>query len=223
MTVMNGSGLSAGGIPRHWFFDLDGTLARTGEDIVAAWKKSIADLGRECPRFDEVFSIGPTLDKVVYDLFDDATPELVAQMVERFRPNYDESGFPCTEPYPGVPEWLAELKAAGARLYIVTNKRHAPTHGIVRKFGWDSLFDGVWSFDSFPGVKYKKPDLLAHLLQTLPADPSDAVMVGDTKGDIDAGKANGMRTIGVTWGYGSRDELAGADELAEERGGVCRM
>ena len=199
----------------HWFFDLDGTLARTGEDIIAAWKKSLADLGRECPRFDEVFTIGPTLDKVVYQLFDDASPELVEQMVARFRPNYDESGFPNTVPYPGVPEWLRSLKAVGAKLYIVTNKRHAPTQGIVRKFGWDSLFDGVWSFDSFPGVKYKKPDLLAHLLATHAIDPSDAVMVGDTKGDVDAGLANGMHTMAVAWGYGSSDELQAADEFLE--------
>ena len=203
----------------HWFFDLDGTLARTGEDIIAAWKRSIADLGRECPRFDEAFTIGPTLEKVVYDLFDDASPELVAQMVERFRPNYDESGFPNTVPYPGVPERLAALKADGAKLYIVTNKRHAPTQGIVRKFGWDALFDGVWSFDSFPGVKYRKPDLIAHLLKDLAIDPADAVMVGDTKGDVDAGRANGLRTVGVTWGYGSREELADADEIVEEVNG----
>ena len=200
----------------HWFFDLDGTLARTGEDIIAAWKKSIADLGRECPHFDEVFTIGPTLEKVVYELFDDASPELVAQMVARFRPNYDESGFPNTVPYPGVPEWLRSLKAAGAKLYIVTNKRQAPTQGIVRKFGWEVLFDGVWSFDSFPGVKYKKPDLLAHLLATHAIDPSDAVMVGDTKGDVEAGRANGLYTVGVTWGYGSREELENADELKEK-------
>lgn len=200
----------------HWFFDLDGTLARTGEDIIAAWKQSLADLGRECPHFDEVFTIGPTLEKVIYQLFDDASPELVEQMVARFRPNYDESGFPNTVPYPGVPEWLRSLKAAGAKLYIVTNKRHAPTQGIVRKFGWDTLFNGVWSFDSFPGVKYKKPDLLAHLLATHAIDPSDAVMVGDTGGDVEAGRANGVYTVGVTWGYGSREELATADEMLEK-------
>lgn len=207
----------------HWFFDLDGTLAQTGEDIIAAWKRSVADIGRTCPRFDEVFKIGPTLEQVIYDLFDDASPELVAQMVARFRPNYDESGFPNTVPYPGVPERLAELKASGARLYIVTNKRHAPTQAIVRKFGWDRLFDGVWSFDTISGVKYKKPQLLAYLLQKLEIDPTDAVMVGDTKGDVDAGKANGMYTIGVTWGYGSREELVGADEIVDKRDGICRM
>ena len=221
---MEGLAERAGGIPcRHWFFDLDGTLARTGEDIVAAWKKSIADLGRDCPRFDEVFRIGPTLERVTYELFDDATPELVAQLVARFRPNYDESGFPNTVPYPGVPERLAALKAAGARLYIVTNKRHAPTQKIVRKFGWDRLFDGVWSFDSISGVRYRKPELLAYLLRMLSVDPDDAVMVGDTKGDVDAGRANGMRTVGVTWGYGTREELAEADVIAEMKGGACVM
>lgn len=204
-----------GAVRRHWFFDFDGTLARTGEDIIAAWKKSLSDLGRECPRFDEVFTIGPTIDKVVYDLFDDASPELVEKVVERFRVNYDESGFPNTIPYPGVPEWLDALKSSGAKLYIVTNKRHAPTQKIVKKLGWDSLFDGVWSFDSMPGMRYRKPDLLARLLSEMGISHSDSVMVGDTKGDIDAGSVNGMHTVGVTWGYGSREELVGADEIKD--------
>ena len=101
------------------------------------------------------------------------------------------------------------------RIYIVTNKRHAATQKIVRALGWDSMFDGVWSFDSIPEMRYGKPDLLARLLKDLDIAPEDAVMVGDTKGDIDAGKANGVYTIGVTWGYGSREELSEADELCE--------
>lgn len=200
---------------RHWFFDFDGTLARTGEDIILAWKKTISDMGLSCPHFDEVFRIGPTLERVAYELFEDATPELVAEIGERYKPNYDESGFPNTVPYPGVPEKLAALKESGAKIYIVTNKRHAATQKIVKVLGWDGLFDGVWSFDSFPGVKYKKPELLARLLCELGVEPSDAVMVGDTKGDIDAGKANGVHTVGVTWGYGAREELSEADELCE--------
>lgn len=200
---------------RHWFFDFDGTLARTGEDIILAWKKTISDMGLSCPHFDEVFRIGPTLERVAYELFEDATPELVAEIGERYKPNYDESGFPNTVPYPGVPEKLAALKESGAKIYIVTNKRHAATQKIVKVLGWDGLFDGVWSFDSFPGVKYKKPELLARLLCELGVEPSDAVMVGDTKGDIDAGKANGVHTVGVTWGYGAREELSEAGELCE--------
>ena len=196
----------------HWFFDLDGTLARTGEDILVAWKGALGALGRDLSHFDERFSIGPPLEKVLYELYDDASPELARALMEEFKPRYDDSGFPNTVPYPGVPELLASLKAAGAKIYIVTNKRHNATQGIVRKFGWDRLFDGVWSYDTFE-VKYKKPDLLAYLLKTLGIDPADAVMVGDTDGDIDSGRRNGMATIGVTWGYGPREGLALADAV----------
>ena len=196
----------------HWFFDLDGTLARTGEDIVVAWKGALTALGRDISDFDRVFKIGPPLEKVVYELYDDATPQLIADLLERFKPLYDESGFPNTVPYPGVPELLAALKASGAKIYIVTNKRHAPTQGIARKFGWDRLFDGIWSYDTLD-VKYKKPDLLARLLRELEIDAADAVMVGDTQGDVDAGRANSLATIGVTYGYGAREELASADQV----------
>ena len=66
---------------QHWFFDLDGTLARTGEDIVSAWKAALAALGRDLASFDRVFRIGPTFEKVVYELYDDATPQLVEDAV----------------------------------------------------------------------------------------------------------------------------------------------
>lgn len=204
----------------HWFFDLDGTLARTGEDILIAWKGALTRLGRDLSRFDEVFSIGPTLEKIVYELYPDATPDLVSQLLDEFKPLYDESGFPNTVPYSGVVEALTTLKASGARLYIVTNKRHAPTQGIVRKFGWDKLMDGVWSYDSLE-VKYKKPDLLARLLKELSVNPADAVMVGDTRGDVDAGKVNALATIGVTWGYGARDELDGANRVIDSADRIC--
>ena len=197
---------------QHWFFDLDGTLARTGEDIVVAWKTALVELGRDLTNFDRVFRIGPTLEKVVYEMYDDATPKLVEDLTARFKPLYDGGGFPNTVPYPGVPELLTAIKAEGAKAYIVTNKRHSATRLIAKKFGWDRLLDGVWSYDTFE-TKYKKPDLLAKLLKDLGIDPKDAVMVGDTKGDVDAGKANGMATIGVSYGYGTPEEVAEADAV----------
>ena len=205
----------------HWFFDLDGTLARTGEDIIAAWKGAIAALGRDLTRFDEVFKIGPTLEKMVYELYDDATPELVSALMEAFKPRYDGSGFPNTVQYPGVPELLAAIRAAGGRSYIVTNKRHSATQLIAMKFGWDRARDGVWSYDTFE-TKYKKPELLAKLLQDLGVNSKDAVMVGDTKGDVDAGKANGMATIGATWGYGTPEEVSAADHVFDSAAEIAK-
>ena len=205
----------------HWFFDLDGTLARTGEDIIVAWKGALTALGRDLTNFDKVFKIGPTLEKIVYELYDDATPQLVANLMEKFKPLYDESGFPNTVPYPGVPELLAAIRAQGGKAYIVTNKRHNATQLIAKKFGWDRSLDGVWSYDTFE-TKYKKPELLAKLLKDLGVNPKDAVMVGDTKGDVDAGKTNRMATIGATWGYGTPEEVSAADFAFGTAGDIAK-
>lgn len=206
---------------RHWFFDLDGTLARTGEDIVVAWKGALTALGRDLANFDKVFKIGPTLEKIVYELYDDATPQLIEDLMARFKPLYDESGFPNTISYPGVPELLAAIRAQGGKAYIVTNKRHNATRLIAKKFGWDRSLDGVWSYDTFE-TKYTKPELLAKLLTDLGINPEDSVMVGDTKGDVDAGKANGMATIGVTYGYGTPEEVSAADFAFGTAGDIAK-
>ena len=197
---------------RHWFFDFDGTLCDTEADIKRAWRAALRELGRDCPKFDAVYRTGPTLDQVTYMLFDDATPELVEQIRARFKTCYDQGGFPETKPYPWVPAWLAALKAKGCHLYVATNKRYSPMGALMRKMGWEDLFDGYYSFDMYAGEKLTKAALLARVLAERGIDPADAVMVGDTRGDVEAGKAAGLYTIGCTWGYGTRAELEGADE-----------
>ena len=206
---------------KHWFFDLDGTLARTGEDIVVAWKGALQAMGRDLTNFDKVFKIGPTLEKIVYELYDDATPQRVEDLTSTSQPLYDESGFANTVPYAGIPVMLAAIRAAGGKCYIVTNKRHRATQLIAKKFGWDRTMDGIWSYDSFE-TKYKKPELLAKLLTELKVDAADAVMVGDTKGDVETGKANKTATIGVTYGYGTSEEVASADYVFSAAGDIAK-
>ena len=197
---------------QHWFFDFDGTLCDTEADIKSAWRAALRNLGRDCPHFDRVYRTGPTLDQVVYMLFDDATPELVDAVKAQFRTCYDAGGFPATRPYPWVPGWIADLKRQGCHVYVATNKRWNPTRLLMAKLGWDVLFDGYYSFDMFANP-LSKAELLAEAMHLRGIDPADAVMVGDTKGDVTSGAAAGMYTIGCTWGYGTREELEGADEI----------
>ena len=198
---------------QHWFFDFDGTLCDTEADIKSAWRAALHNIGRDCPQFDRVYRTGPTLDQVVYMLFDDATPELVDAVKAQFRTCYDASGFPNTRPYPWVPGWLADLRAQGCSLYVATNKRWRPLKALRARLGWEDMFDGWYAFDMYEGRRLTKAELLAHVMKTRGIDPADAVMVGDTAGDVTAGKTAGMYTIGCTWGYGSREELEGADEI----------
>lgn len=211
---------------QHWFFDFDGTLCDTEADIKSAWRAALRNIGRECPHFDRVYRTGPTLEQVVYMLFDDATPALVDAVKAQFRTCYDASGFPATRPYPWVPAWLADLKRQGCRIYVATNKRWAPTRILMEKLGWDSLFDGFYTVDMFvdpaakaatsaalPKRSLTKAELLAEVMRARGIAPADAVMVGDTQGDVTSGAAAGMYMIGCTWGYGTREELEGANEI----------
>ena len=197
---------------RHWFFDFDGTLCDTEADIKSAWRAALRNIGRDCPHFDRVYRTGPTLDQVVYMLFDDATPELVDAVKAQFRTCYDAGGFPATRPYPWVPAWIADLKHQGCHVYVATNKRWNPTRLLMAKLCWDELFDGYYSFDMF-AKPLSKAELLAEVMRQRGIDPADAVMVSDTKGDVTSGAAAGLYTIGCTWGYGTREELEGADEI----------
>ena len=199
---------------RHWFFDLDGTLADTEADIRESWRQTLADLGLECPRFDELYTTGPTIDEVTRTLFPDLYgPDLVAKIRCGFQRHYDHDGFPNTRPYPGVIEAVRRLRAAGLQTYIATNKRYAATQTMVRHFGWD-CFTRVYSSDMYadgPLGKLRKPQLLAHALEENGIDAREAAMVGDTRNDFEAARFNGVVSVAVPWGYGSAEELALAD------------
>lgn len=208
---------------RFCFFDLDGTLADTDPDIRGAWKAALADLGLDCPAFDEKFVAGPPIDEMTRILFPDRfTQELADGIRIRFAAHYDNDGFPETREYPGVLDEVRRLKAEGRAVAIVTNKRFAAATAMARHFGWDEVFDGVYAGDMFadPAVaarfgatagKVRKPELLRMVMAALGAAPAECALVGDTSSDFEAAAANGVLSVGVAWGYGTPEELSRAD------------
>lgn len=207
---------------RHWFFDFDGTLCDTEADIKNAWRSTIRELGLDLAPFEMLYSTGPSIDDMVRLMWPESADDaLIAAVRAAFVRHYDASGFPLTEPYPGIVERLDLLKSGGARIYIVTNKRYSATCALVDRLDWQGFFDGVYSSDKYkdgPIGKLRKPALLAQAMKEQGAAAEESAIVGDTYLDIEAGKANGTYTIGVTWGYGTREELekAGADEIKSD-------
>lgn len=203
---------------RFWFFDLDGTLADTDRDIRQSWKLALADLGLECPDFDDRFVTGPPIEEIVKLLFPGrCTEELIASARALFGRHYDHDGFPNTSEYPGVLDRVRALKAAGARVFIVTNKRLAGATAMAAKFGWMSVFEGLYTGDMHkddPKIgKLRKPELLRMVMAGLGARPEESVMVGDTVSDFEAAERNGVESVAVAWGYGTPEELARATRL----------
>lgn len=206
---------------RFWFFDLDGTLADTDADIRLAWKAAIADMGLSCPGFDERFVAGPPIEEMARSLFPGVcTDALVLGLREAFGRRYDESGFPSTREYPGVVDRVRAIRADGARVFIVTNKRYAGAKAMAAKFGWTDLFEGLYAGDMHkddPAIgKMRKPELLARVMREVGAEPGQSALVGDTRSDFEAARANGVESVGVAWGYGTPEELAEADRLARK-------
>ena len=192
---------------KHIFFDLDGTLFDTQRDLKHAWKTVIAGYGREIPDFEDIYRIGPPLQEIVKVLFPDFDSTLQAEAIEKFKSLYDYSTHDRTFAYPWMDKYLRFLVGSGCAIYVVTNKRIHPADFLVRKNGWNEFFSAIYTPDIHVGKIYKKHETIALLMKEYSVSSDTAVMVGDTSGDIIAGKNNGIATAGVTWGYGSKDEL----------------
>lgn len=195
------------------FFDLDGTLCDTAPDILGCWRKTLERRGLDWGRFEREFRIGPPLEPTVREIFREETRQWCEELIAEFRAIYVSCGFPETRPYPGIPELLARLQAQGAELFVATNKLLQPSREILKRNGWSDLFRKVFAPDLIAGERHSKAELLSLAVREYGLRPSRCVMIGDTAGDVKAGKEAGMETIGVLWGYGGEAELAGADRI----------
>lgn len=198
--------------------DLDGTLTDPREGIVRSLAHAFAVLGAGVPGDARLARcIGPPLEDSFADLLPDPTPARVAAAIEHYRERFDRVGWRENRVYAGVPEFLAALRARGVRALIVTSKPRVAAVRIARHFGFGSALDAIYGAE-LDGTRGRKPELLAHVLAQEGVEPGRAVMLGDRRHDVEGARANGVRSLGVTWGYGDRAELeaAGATWICDD-------
>ena len=126
-----------------------------------------------------------------------------------YRVRFSDVGLFENEVYPGIPDLLARLRERNLRLFVATSKPHVFARRIVEHFGLGGFFEAVYGSE-LDNRNADKRDLLRHLVATEGFDPARAVMIGDREHDAIGARAVGMPAIGVTWGYGSREELLAA-------------
>ena len=181
--------------------------ACTAPDILCSWRNTLEKRGLDWGRFEREFRIGPPLEPTVREIFREETRQWCEELIAEFRAIYVSCGFPETRPYPGIPELLARLQAQGAELFVATNKLLQPSREILKRNGWSDLFRKVFAPDLIAGERHSKAELLSLAVREYGLRPSRCVMIGDTAGDVKAGKEAGLKTIGVLWGYGDRAAL----------------
>ena len=194
--------------------DLDGTLTDPAAGIIAAIRHAMTTLGAEPPPPSELrWTIGPPLRQTFPILLGDGCD--VEAAVAAYRAHYGAGGLFDATVYDGVFAALDTLRAFPARLLLCTAKAELFARRILDHFGLTPHFDGIYGPD-LAGKLDDKGDLIAHMLAVERFDPADAVMIGDRANDVRAAARHGIPAVGVLWGYGDAEELAGAAALCAE-------
>ncbi|MBI2986505.1 MAG: HAD-IA family hydrolase [Deltaproteobacteria bacterium] len=189
-------------------FDLDGTLADTGQDLADAvnYVRSRLHLAPLDDRL--VYShVGRGAEHLLRGSLPEKCQDRFQEVMGLFLKRYESHLLDTTVLYPHVKETLDYFREK--KRVVVTNKLHRFTVLVLRGLGIEDYFDAILGGDSVP---QKKPDPgpLNQVLTTFGVRPVKALMVGDGGMDIEAGKRAGVLTCGVTYGLGDKEELAAA-------------
>jgi phosphoglycolate phosphatase len=198
-------------MPRVCLFDLDGTLVDSREPILTALNAALTDHALE-PISDEILHkhVGPPLRDSLTRLLEERHRDLalVVPLIESFRDHYSVVSVRMARAYAGIPELLDQLQLV-ARLGVVTSKPAAYARPILETLGFARSME-VIEGPSLEEIE-PKPETLARALRLLESvDRDRVVLIGDRHHDVAAARANGIESIGVTWGFGSTEELVGA-------------
>jgi phosphoglycolate phosphatase len=197
-------------------FDLDGTLIDPRPGITRSVQYALQKLGRvDVPdEADLLWTIGPPLRENLASLLGTNDKALIEQGATYYRERFGEVGLFENKIYPGVNDLLARLKKEGFLVYLATSKPHSYAVRILEYYHLTPYFDNVYGSE-LDGTLSDKGQLLTHLLSTEGKKMGKPLMIGDRLHDIRAAKQNHLAAAGVTYGYGSLEELinAGADYI----------
>lgn len=207
------------------FFDLDGTLVDSSEGITSSVEYALNKLGIFPETRKELYCfIGPPLLES-FMRFYGFSEEKAGEAVDLYRERYREKGVYMNRVYEGVPELLSSLAEAGIKPVLATSKPEVFADIVLDTMGLKPYFcfAAGAELDDKEGrqrkLRIKKEDVIAYALESLGIeDPKRALMVGDRLHDIVGANKNGMDSVGVLFGFGSREELteAGATYIAAE-------
>ena len=192
-------------------FDLDGTLLDTLGDIAGACNQALTACG--CP-VHEVEEYKRFVGSGIMNLFRRALPEeqrteeMVMRMRDAFVQYYDEHKDETTRPYPGIEDLLEKLSAKGIALAVASNKYQEATEELVARYFGDYTFTSVLGQREGRPIKPDAGVILEAIASCEGVRPHEVIYCGDSDVDMQTGINAGVRTVGVTWGFRSREELA---------------
>lgn len=196
-------------MPEAVLLDFDGTLADTAPCIILTLRETFRTMGIPIP---DDSTIRNTIGLTLYDsvrILGNLEPQDTEKGVEIYRSLFPTFEIDHVSMFPGVPETIRHLRALGVRLAICTSRGTLSLHRILERNGLLECFETMVTASD--GIKSKPaPDMVLTLLERMGLKPEDAIVVGDTTYDIDMGSAARCRTVAVTYGNHSREQLLGS-------------
>ncbi len=201
---------------KHILFDLDGTLTDPKTGITRCIQYALEQLGVPVPPVDElVWCIGPPLLGSLEKLLkgDTRRAEIALSL---YRERFQQVGKFENIVYPEIPNLLAQLNRREYQLFVATSKPRVYARDIIAHFNLSKFFQKIYGSE-LDGTLSQKADLIGHILEKENLPAQNTLMVGDREHDIIGAKACGVQGLGVTYGYGSREELeeAGANHIID--------
>ena len=188
-------------IPSHILFDLDGTLIDSAPTIIDTLSSVLRSRSIKANVELGSWLIGPPLREVLTKIVGSSSPGILDDLMENFVREYDSKAYRFTSPFEGVDSTLSTLKEKGHFLYIVTNKRIAPTRLILEHLDWAKYFEGVYSQDAFDPRLGSKKEAIDRAIEIHNIPRDQAIYIGDRFEDEDAARGVGIAFGAATWGY----------------------
>lgn len=207
------------------FFDFDGTLVDSGPGIFYSVRYALEHMGLP-PMTDVQLRrfVGPPLD-YSFATFCGLERVDAERAVALYREIYRTQGIKMAALYPGVLQTLQTLHDRGKTLYVATSKPEPFAKEMLADMGAAQYFSGIFGA-TFDGARHTKEDVLRYALNmTGVTDLQACLMIGDRYYDVEGAQAVGMQTLGVSYGFGNRQELeqAGAVSIADTPQEICGL
>lgn len=194
---------------KYMLFDLDGTLTNPQEGITNSVAYALEQYGIHVEDRSSLNKfIGPPLKDSFMEYYGFAE-DRAEEAVWKYREYFNEDGIFENKVYPGIPQMLQRLNDQGKILIVATSKPTVYAKRILERFELSQYFADVQGSE-MDGRRTKKEEVISYALeQNQITDNAQAVMIGDREHDIIGAKKCGLDSIGVLFGYGSREELEG--------------
>ena len=192
----------------YLLFDLDGTLTDPKEGITKAVQYALKHYGIQVDDLDSLCPfIGPPL-KDSFQKYYDFSEQQAKEAIQVYREYFSVTGWSQNKVFPGIPEMLGELTAAGKKLYLATSKPEVFAKQILEHFDLASYFEFVGGAD-LEETRVGKGDVIQYVLDTcgLSDKKEKILMIGDREHDVLGARKQGLECVGVLFGYGDRKEM----------------